>query len=58
MGDLPAFAAIAIERFEQRDIGAGKPVGLSEVLAPTLENLFSFAAFVFVIGVSSGDRYA
>jgi hypothetical protein len=38
---LLAFAAMAVEGFEQRRIGARQFVGLREILAPTLEGLIA-----------------
>lgn len=55
---LLAFAAMAVESFEQRRIGAGKFVRLGEVFAPALEGLFADhgAPVAFHRGVMSGDQ--
>ena len=55
---LLALAAVAVERFEQRGIGAGELVGLGEVLAPALEGLFADhgAAIAFHRSVVGGDQ--
>ena len=55
---LLALAAVAIERFEQRRIGARELVRLGEVLAPALEGLLADhgAPVAFHRGVVGGDQ--
>jgi hypothetical protein len=55
---LLALAAMAVEGFEQRRIGAGQLVGLGEVLAPALEGLFADhrAPVALHRGVVGGDE--
>ena len=55
---LLALAAMAVEGFEQRRVGAGELVGLGEVLAPALEGLLADhgAPVAFHRGVVGGDQ--
>jgi hypothetical protein len=54
---LPTLATMAVERFEQRGVGAGKFVRLREVLLSALECLLADhgAAVAFHRGVVGGD---